>query len=119
MSYNTFENDIKLWVQYDNEINKLNEQIKSIKNKKVELNDKIEEYVNEKNLITATVKINDGKLQFKENSVYQALTLGYIKDCLKEFVSSEEQINIIINHIKNNRTKKLKFEINRSINKNI
>ena len=119
MTYNTFESDVKLWVQYDNEINELNSKIKEIKTRKININDKIEDYLNEQNLNSATIKISDGKLQFKENCTLQSLTLGYIKECLKDLISSEEQINSIMNHIKNKREKKFKFEINRSINKNI
>jgi uncharacterized coiled-coil DUF342 family protein len=117
MSYNTFENDIKMWVQYDNEINELNSKIKQIKTKKADLNDKIEDYVNEQNLNSAVVKISDGKLQFKEVSNLQSLTLGYIRDCLKDLITSEDQINSIMNHIKNKREKKFKFEINRYTDK--
>jgi conjugal transfer/entry exclusion protein len=117
MSYNTFENDVKLWVQYDTEINTLNEQIKKIKNKKVEINDKIEDYINENNLNSATVKITGGKLQFKETTTYQSYTLNYIRECLNDIITSKEQVDTIINHLKNKRDKKYKFEINRTLDK--
>ena len=59
------------------------------------------------------VKITNGRLEFKENNVTQPLTLTFIKESLNEIISNPEQVDMIMNHIKDRRERKLEFNIKR------
>lgn len=113
-----FENNIKKWVLVDNEIKKMNEQIKDLRNKRNEYQQEIYNYVTDNQLENATIQINDGKLKFNEIKQTSPLTIKFIKECLMEIIDSDEQVEQIINHIKERRNVKYIKDIRRLYNKN-
>ena len=59
-----FENQIKQWVNLDNQLKNLNDKAKEIKIQKNYLEKNITDYVHSNNLSNSTVQISDGKLKF-------------------------------------------------------
>lgn len=108
-----FKLDIKNWVQIDNIITEKNNELKEMKLQKQELYDNIMTYVEENNLDTTTISISDGSLKFNKNKQIQPLTLSFVKSCLTDLIDSEEQVDVIMKHIKSSRTYKLTNEIKR------
>lgn len=113
----SFENNIKEWVTLDNKIKQLNENIKQLREQKNEYQYKIYTYIEDNNLEHATVQINDGKLRFNMLKQTAPLTLKFITDCLNEIIDSEEQVDKIIEHIKQRRNIKYIKDIKRLYNK--
>lgn len=112
----SFEDKIKSWVSYDTKIKQLNEQTKDLRNKRNELTSDINAYVTEQNLRHATIKISDGELKFQNVKVTQSITLKFIKECLEECINNEDQVEKIMNYIKNRREVKYVEDIKRSYN---
>jgi seryl-tRNA synthetase len=112
-----FQNDIKQWVELDNEIRKANDAVKYLRSQRSELNDKINSYVNDNDIKHATININDGRIKFQNVKVTQPLTLKYIKECLSDCISNENDVDAIMNHIKEKREVKYTEEIKRYFNK--
>ena len=108
-----FKLNIKNWVQLDNNISEKNNEIKEMKLQKQHLYDNIMEYVDENNLDTTTISISDGSLKFNKGKQIQPLTLSFIQSCLSDLIDSEEQVDVIMKHIKSSRTYKVTNEIKR------
>ena len=112
----SFENKLQQWVSIDNQMKDLNEQLKELRDKKNELNESITVHVENTNLSNATVQISDGKLRFVKVKDTQPLTFKYLETCLREIIKNEEQVNKILEYVKNKREVKYISEIKRSYN---
>ena len=113
-----FENQIQQWVAVDNEIRNLNEKIQGLRANRTKISANIIDYANDKNLATANsvIKISDGKLKFVNTKIQEALTFKYLEKSLAEIINNPEQVKLIVEHLKNNRTTKTVQEIKRYSN---
>tara|TARA_A100001015_G_C14693059_1_gene595194 strand:+ start:393 stop:734 length:342 start_codon:yes stop_codon:yes gene_type:complete len=109
----SFEENIKQWILVDNEMKKYYEKIKSLREKKNNIQENIIVHVKQNDLDDATVKINDGKLKFVETKTSNPITLKYLQSCLEECIESENDVQHIMNYIKDNRETKQHSEIKR------
>jgi seryl-tRNA synthetase len=109
----SFENQIQKWVSIDNEIKKLNEKTKLLRETRNQLSEDIISYANEKKITNSTIKISDGKLKFTNTKVTEPLTFKYIENTLAEIIMNESQLKYIIDHLKNKRTSKIIPELKR------
>lgn len=113
----SFEDKIKKWVHLDNQLKLVNDKVKEIKQEKDNIEEQIIHYVDENNLNNATAKISGGKLKFVETKQTSPLTLKYIKECLSECIENQEQVDLILNYIKDNREIKYSKDIKRTYDK--
>lgn len=113
----SFEKLIQQWVLIDNQLKQLNEKIKELREERNALEENINSHVTNNNLSNATVKISDGKLKFINTRVPEPLTFKYLENSLKSLIKNENQIKVILEHIKQNRNIKLIPEIKRYYNK--
>tara|TARA_Y100001958_G_C21197079_1_gene524277 strand:+ start:436 stop:783 length:348 start_codon:yes stop_codon:yes gene_type:complete len=109
-----FQNNIKQWVTIDNNIKTLSENLKDLKAERSQISDNILNFVEQENLNTTTIQINDGALKFTKTKQTSNLTLSYVKECLEKCISNEDDINTIMNVIKTSRESKYSNEIKRS-----
>ena len=109
----SFENNIQKWVSIDNEIKRLNEKLKGLRDEKNGLNTQIIAYVNTNNLNDSQIGISDGKLRFASTKVAQPLTFKYLEDTLSQIIQNKDQVSLILNHLKNKRITKTIPEIKR------
>jgi predicted DNA binding CopG/RHH family protein len=112
----SFEDQIQQWVSIDNQLKKLNETTKELREKRNNLQQNITDYASSNNLSNATVKITDGRLKFVNTKIPEPLTFKYLEKCLSEVIKNESQVKIILDHIKENRTFKIVPEIKRFSN---
>ena len=112
----SFENQNQQWVSIDNQINELNEQLRELRDQKNELNDTIATHVENSNLSNATVQISDGRIRFVKVKDTQPLTFKYLESCLRDIIKNEDQVNKILDYIKNKREVKYVSEIKRIYN---
>jgi hypothetical protein len=112
----SFEQQIQQWITIDNQMKQLTDKIKELRDKKNTLNDAIFNHVENSNLSNSTVQISDGKLRFIKIKDTQQLTFKYLETCLHEIIKNEEQVNKIVEYIKNKRDVKYVPEIKRIYN---
>jgi len=112
----SFENQIQQWVQIDNQLKELNEKTKVLREKRNTLEENITNYVSSNNLSNATVNISDGKLKFVNTRIPETLTFKYLEKTLNEVIKNEDQVNLIMEHIKQKRNIKIVPEIKRFSN---
>ena len=109
----SFENNIKQWVHYDNEIKKLNNELKNLRNKKNTITTDIFNHVNENSLNSSIIKISDGNLRFVNSKTANPLTFTFVEECLNQIISDQEKVKQIINFIKQKRQYKYVDDIKR------
>tara|TARA_Y100000768_G_scaffold378276_1_gene352504 strand:- start:1162 stop:1509 length:348 start_codon:yes stop_codon:yes gene_type:complete len=111
---NEFQNNIKEWVVIDNNIRSVTDELKSLKSKRSQYCEDILKFVEEQNLNSTTIQINDGSLKFAKVKQTSNLTLSYVRECLEKCISDQEAINTIMEVIKNSRESKFLSEIKRN-----
>jgi len=112
----SFEQKIQSWVQIDNKIKTINEQLKQLRTQKNTLNSTIFDYANKHELQKSVINISDGKLRFVHTNQTEPLTFKYIEKTLGEIISDPKQVEFIINKLKDNRDSKSVCEIKRYTN---
>lgn len=113
---NEFTNMIKEWVTIDNELRELSLKSKSLREKKNNVNNNVINYIENNNLDNAIIKISDGTLKFNYTNISQPLTFKYINECLSDIINDKNQVEAIINYIKNKRNVKSIMDIKRNYN---
>lgn len=112
----SFEQQIQQWVSIDNQLKTLTDKVKELREQKNTLSENINAHIENTELQNATVKISDGKLKFVQLKETQPLTFKYLETCLREIIKSEEQVDKIMEYIKNKREVKYVNEIKRFYN---
>lgn len=112
----SIEESLTEWVEIDNQIKKLNEKINALKERRKAICDDILENneIDENKIIA---NLPDSKLKLVKTKVTQTLTFGYLENCLNEIISSPEQVETIINHVKSSRNVEYVSELKRIYNK--
>lgn len=100
-----FNSSMSEWVNIDNRIRKLNEQLNQLKEERNEIGDKLNEYVEVSSIEKKTINVNlkDSQIKFVTTKVPQTLTFKYLESCLQEIIADEEQVAQIIEYVKSNR----------------
>jgi hypothetical protein len=100
------KNDITLWVTLDNQLKLINEKTKKMREMKQGASERICGYMKE-NDVKNKIKIKDGELNAEirlyEKKEYSPLTFTYIESCLKKIIRDEEQVEYVIQFLKENR----------------
>lgn len=115
----SLEQRIQRWVQLDNTVKQLNEQVRELRESRNEVESSILKHVAEHNLSHATVRIKDGTLKFAFNVKQPpALTLSFLSEALAE-CCPPQQAAAIMQHVRAKRdtAAKLVPEIRRIHNK--
>lgn len=108
-----FENQIKQWVQLDNQIKEFNDRLRDLREKRNILEKNITTYAESNNLSNSSIKIGEDKLKFANTRVPEPLTFKYLEKTLGEIIKNESQVQVIMNHVKQKRDIKVVPEIKR------
>tara|TARA_B100001093_G_scaffold303008_1_gene288979 strand:+ start:4434 stop:4778 length:345 start_codon:yes stop_codon:yes gene_type:complete len=111
-----FENNIKNWVNIDNQIKSLNEKARELREQRNELCEEILTYAGSNNLGNATVSISDGRLKFATSKSTAPLTLRFVQKCLEDVISDQESVGKIMKYIKSKREVRTSSDIKRYYN---
>lgn len=113
----SFNEKIRNWVSIDNQISSLRDQMRELRITKNELKEEIYTYAEQNQLDRAVIKISDGQLKFQQTKQTSPITLKYLKKCLSECIPDNDQVELILNYIKEKREFKTVYDIKRSFNK--
>ena len=104
-----FEQQVQQWAVIGNQLKRLNEQTKQLREKRTALSNTII-----KQATTSTVKISDGTLKFVNTRVPEPLTFKYLERALAGIIKNEQHVKQILDHVKANREITVVPEIKRS-----
>jgi DNA repair ATPase RecN len=96
-----FVEDVKKWALVDSQLKIVNEKTKKMRELKNELSEKIRNYMSNTNI--DKLKLNDGELRIYEKKEYSPLTFGYIEKTLSTIIADKEQLEYVIQYLKDNR----------------
>lgn len=111
-----FVENVKKWVYIDSQIKQLNEKIKKLREFKNDITPNICNYISENNN-SNTIEISDGELKIFDKKEYEPLTFLFLEKRLSEIITNEEQVDYIIQYLKDNREVKNTTDIKRTFNK--
>lgn len=112
-----FINNIKHWVNLDNQLKIVNEKTKLMRERKTLLNSQICEYANQNNIYNKHIEITDGVLKFYKRKEYKPLTYGFIEESLHEIIPNKEHVEFILKHLKDKRETVIHDDIRRNYTK--
>jgi hypothetical protein len=110
----SFEDRIKEWVTTDNRIRSHSGELKQLRERRGQLADAITDYVISQNMTNSTVHISDGFLRFHTVKTIPPLTFRFVKQCLEDCISSQEQVDQLIKYIKAKREVRYSPEVKRT-----
>lgn len=113
----SFEQQIQQWVVLDNQLKTLYDKMKELRDKKNTISEQINTHIETSDLANASVKLSDGQIKFIKVKETQQLTFKYLETCLSEIIKNEDQVQKIVEYIKNKREVKYVPEIKRFYNK--
>lgn len=111
-----FDKQIQKWIELDNRLKKINNEIKTTREMKNDLEASIMETVNNKKLLNTTVSTTDGRLRFIETKTSNPLSFTFIEKCLHEIIPNSSQVQHILRYMKEKREIKINSEIKRYYN---
>ena len=112
----TFDKQIQKWIELDNKLKKINNEIKTTREMKNDLESSIMEIVNNKKLLNTSISTIDGRLRFVETKSSNPLSLTFVEQCLHELIPNALQVQHILKYIKEKREIKINPEIKRYYN---
>ena len=99
----SLEQRIQRWVQLDNHIKQINDEVRELRESRNEVESSILAHVANNNLSHATVRIKDGTLKFAFNVKQPpAITLSFLGEALTE-CCTPQQVAAIMQHIRAKR----------------
>ena len=106
----SIENQLREWVTIDDKLRVMYENIKELRAKKTSLSATIQN-----NLSTTNTKLplGDGHIKLVNTRINEPLTFAYLDKSLRGIIKNEQQVQIIIDHIKNSRSSKTITELKR------
>jgi hypothetical protein len=110
----SFERQVQEWVSIDNEIKTLNNKVKELRDRRTTNENEILTYVEKNKLNQATINISDGMLRFVSVKQTAPLTLKYVAECLEKCIKNKEQVEYVMNLIKESREMKYTTDIKRT-----
>ena len=108
-----FIQNIQSWVNIDTQIKMIHEKTKPLRERKIELSEKITKYMKQNQIDKKRIDITDGSLGLYEKKEYSALTYGYIEKCLGEIIPDKKHVEYIITYLREHRQIKQSTDIRR------
>jgi uncharacterized protein YllA (UPF0747 family) len=109
-----FAEDIKKWVTLDTQLKVVHEKTKQMREMKSDLQTRIYDYMEKANLLDKKIGIHDGELRFMEKKEQTTLSFGYIERCLGQILSEKEQVDYILQYLKEKRETQMIKELRRT-----
>ena len=111
-----FDKQIQKWIEMDNNIKKINAELKTSRELKNDIETSIMETVNNKKLLNTSLSLPDGRLRFVETKTTNPISLTFIEKCLNELIPNKSQVQHILKYMKDKREIKTNPEIKRYYN---
>ena len=112
------QNNIKRWVELDNNIKSYNDTLKSLRLERSQLSTDINTYLHDNSLENHSINITDGVLKCVDIKHQQALSMTYIRSILEKCIIHDNRlIELIMSELKSSREYKIQKDIKRSYNK--
>lgn len=108
-----FKDKMNEWMALEDKLEKLNKDIKKIRDEKTTREQKLIEYMKSSNLSNKAIKLNNQKISIGNDNTYTTLSYKYIEETLNKKYNSST-VKEIIEYLKDERDKKTSFILKKS-----
>jgi hypothetical protein len=98
-----FKENIKKWTLVEEKLKIINEHTKKLRTMKNQLSQSISQYMIENNLSDKKISLPAGEVRLIEKKEYGTLSFSYIELCLDNIIADKEQIQFIMNYLREQR----------------
>lgn len=109
-----FSTKVKRWVLLDSQLKIINEKAKVIREEKNNLNNEICELLQKSGNAHRKIIIHDGNLKIHEKKDYSPLTFTFLEEHLGKIINDPNQIQDVIEYLKQKREIKINNELKRT-----
>ena len=113
-----FSTKVKRWVLLDSQLKIINEKAKVIREEKNNLNNEICELLQKSGNAHRKIIIHDGNLKIHEKKDYSPLTFTFLEEHLGKIINDPNQIQDVIEYLKQKREIKINNELKRTYKNN-
>jgi len=106
-----FIENIKKWYALESKLTQVNEMAKKIRETKNLTTKQILEYMDVNNVGEKKIALSTGEVKMVEKKEYSPLSFSYIEICLDHIISDKEQVEKIVNFLKDQRDIKITKEL--------
>ena len=101
-----FNTNVIKWIDYDNEIKKYNDKLKSLKSEKNSLEVDILSHIENNNLQENIFNLTEysSKLKYNKNKSYETMTNKYLIDKFTKYFNDEDKALHLFNFLKEERS---------------
>jgi len=110
-----FVENVKKWAILDSQLKIINEKTKKMRDMRNELSENISQYMSDNN--HTKLKLSEGELRLYEKKEYSPLTFGYIEKTLSKIINDKEQLDYVVQYLRENREITTSNDIRRTSNK--
>ena len=108
-----FINNVQKWSLIEAKLKDINEHTKKLRKVKNDLSESICQYMSENNLADKKIAIPQGELKMVQKKEYTPLTFSYIEVCLDNIIDNKEQVQCIMDYIREQRELTIATELRR------
>ena len=109
-----FVSKVKRWVLLDTQLKMVHEKVKTMREEKQHLSTEICEYLDKNNMAHKKIGIHDGDLKVYEKKDYSPLTFTFLETHLAALMTDPDQVDFVIDYLKEHREIKTVQDIKRS-----
>ena len=109
----SLEKYVQKWVLVDNQIQILQEKMKTMREWKKKLTENVMAKMEDRGISHKILSIPDGELSVQEKREYSSLSYGFIEECLTEIIPEKETVEYIMDYMREHREIKIVKEIRR------
>lgn len=113
----TFVENVQKWLLYEQQLKLVTDKAKQIRESKNTTAEFICQYMDTHGLSQNKIKITDGELKICEKKEYSSLTYAYVEECLAKIITEKENVEFIMDYLKQNREIKITHEIRKTMHK--
>jgi len=113
-SKSQFIENVQRWTLIDSQLKIIHEKTKKLRNMKSDLSQQICFYMNENQLTDKKIGVKNGELRIVEKKEYSPLTFSYLEKTLEDIIPERENVQYIIQYLKDHREIKKTQEIRSS-----
>ena len=107
----TFSQQIQKFILLEEELSKLQDQMKKLREEKMKTQTQITETMNERSWQKQKIEAGSYELSMIERKQYGTLTFSYLEETLPKIIPDKSQVDYVIQFLKSNRTIKTNQEI--------
>ena len=110
-----FEQDVRSWVAADDELKSNLETSRALREQKLDIQQRLTDYATVNRIEESVIRIADSDLRFTVSRSYPPLTFQYLKQCLADMIKDTDQVETMMNYIKNRRDVRESLELKRTL----